>query len=324
MIENLHITRDSPIPRFLQLKSQFEYLIVTGQLPPGSKLPSIREVSRALGIGTATMVRAYGELEAAGLAVPNGGVGYFVLGNDLSRHGSHGEVRDEIQQLLHRAVQNELSLDQVTQIFMAAVAEMRVALAKPEVVMVSKRDGRLEELAMRLRHSLADLNVEVSGLSLEDLANDREAWIPRLRRASHVLALLFDIKQARALLHGQGLEIIPLLMTPSEEVRERIIHLPPGTQVGIVASSLEFVDGMITGVTTFNPNVVITGTTDTRDRRRLKRLLDRCECVIYGTLGRAMVNECLPNSVEGIELMYVPDETSVQRLRAMLLEEGRG
>ena len=176
---------------------------------------------------------------------------------------------------------------------------------------------------MRLRHSLADLNVEVSGLSLEDLANDREAWIARLRRASHVLALLFDIKQAERCCTVR-LEIISLSMTPSEEVRERMIDLPPGTQVGIVASSLEFVDGMITGVTTFNPNVVITGTTDTRDRRRLKRLLDRCECVIYGTLGRAMVNECLPNSVEGIELMYVPDETSVQRLRAMLLEEGRG
>lgn len=81
---------------------------------------------------------------------------------------------------------------------------------------------------------------------------------------------------------------------------------------------------MITGVTTFNPNVSITGTSDTRDRRGLQRLLDRCECVIYGTLGRAMVHDCLPHSVEGIELMYVPDEASVQRLRVMLQEEGRG
>jgi hypothetical protein len=270
------------------------------------------------------MVRAYNELEAAGLAVPNGGVGYFVLGNDLSRQGTHGEVRDDIQQLLERAVRNEVSLDQVTQIFMAAVAEMRVALAKPEVVMVSKRDGRLEELAMRLRHSLADLHVDVEAVSLEDLTSSADTWLPSLRRASHVLALLFDIKQARALLSPYDVEVIPLLMTPSEEFREQIIHLPPGTQVGIVASSLEFVDGMITGVTTFNPKVTIIGTADTRDRRRLKRLLDKSECVVYGTLARAVVTECLPNSVEGIELMYVPDESSVQRLRSMLLEVGSG
>jgi DNA-binding transcriptional regulator YhcF (GntR family) len=320
VIEKLHVSADSPIPRYLQIKSQLEYLIVTGQLAQGSKLPSIRELTRALGIGSATLVRAYHELEAAGLAVSNGGVGFFVLGNDTSRQGTHGEVRDQIRQLLHRAARDGLSVDQVTQIFMAQVADLQVDLARPEVVIVSKREGRIEELAVRVRHALTDLNVSVLGVSLEDLANGHDGCLARVSRARYVLALLFDIKHARSLLQPHGIEIIPLLMTPSEEVRERIVHLPPGTTVGIVASGRQFVDGMITAVAMFNSNLTIVGGADTGDARRLKKLIAQVDCLIYGTLSRRTVGELLPRSVEAIELMYVPDESSIQRLRTMLID----
>ena len=323
MIEKLHLSADSPIPRYLQLKSQFEYLIVTGELPPGSKLPSIRELSRALSIGSATLVRAYRELEAAGLAVSNGGVGFFVLGNELSRQGTHGEVRDQVRDLLKSAVREGLSLDQVVQIFTAQVADMRVSLTRPELVVLCKRDGRVEELAMRLRHALVDLRVEVVGVPLEDVAEGLEGWLPRLRSARYILSLLFDIKVARSLLQPHGIEIIPVLATPAEDVRDRLIHLPPGIRVGIVASSLEFVDGMITAVTAFNPSVTIVGGADSHDHRGLVRLLQQVDCVVYGTLARSVLADVLPRSVEGIELMYVPDEVSVQRLRS-LLRGGRG
>lgn len=295
---------------------------MTGQLQEGSKLPSIRELSRALGIGSATLVRAYRELEAAGLAVSNGGVGFFVLGNSTSKNGAHGEVRDEMRQLLHRAVRDGLSLDQVSQIFMAQVADFHDVLSRPEVVAVCKRNGRIDELTHRMKHSLADLNVNVAGIALEDIAENQNGLLDRVSRARYVLALLFDIRQARSLLQGHGIEIIPLLMAPSAEVREQIVHLPPQTRVGVVASERQFVDGMITGITTFNPSVTIVGTADARNMRRLEKLIGQVECLIYGTLTRQLVGRLLPRSVEGIELVYVPDETSIQRLRSTMIQEG--
>jgi DNA-binding transcriptional regulator YhcF (GntR family) len=82
VLKGFHLFRDSPVPAFLQLKSQIEYLIVTGGLPSGSKLPSIRSVARVLGLGPATVVRAYRELEQAGLVSATEGVGYFAIGGE--------------------------------------------------------------------------------------------------------------------------------------------------------------------------------------------------------------------------------------------------
>jgi DNA-binding transcriptional regulator YhcF (GntR family) len=317
-IARLHLSPDSPIPRFLQLKSQFEYLIITGELPPGSKLPSVRTLSRSLGTSVNTLVRAYRELEAASLVVSNPGSGYFVLGMPLSRKEGHGELRAQTREIVHAAVHHGLALDQIVQIFMAEVADMRDTMARREVIVLCKREGRIDELTTRFRQAIADLGVQVTSVALEDLSEEDESWLPHFMGAEFVVSLLFDIRQARTLLERHGVEIIPILAVPSEEVRERIVHLPPGITVGVVASSVEFVDGMITAVTQFNSNVKIVGTADMGDRGYLEQLLHRVECVVYGTLSRSVVTELVPRSVEPIELVYVPDELSLARLRALL------
>jgi hypothetical protein len=52
-----------------------------------------------------------------------------------------------------------------------------------------------------------------------------------------------------------------------------------------------------------------------------RRVVKGVECVVYGTLSRVAVQAELPAAVEGIEFIYVPDDSSVQRLRLLLREE---
>lgn len=68
--------RDSK-PIYLQIKDSLRRLILTGTLPAGSKLPSVRSLASSLAINPNTIQRAYRELEAEGFIFSIAGKGSF-------------------------------------------------------------------------------------------------------------------------------------------------------------------------------------------------------------------------------------------------------
>lgn len=74
----LAIERDSDIPLYRQLANQLRMLIRTGSLPPGARLPPVREVAAVLGLTRLTVHSAYAELHAHGLTEAVVGRGTFV------------------------------------------------------------------------------------------------------------------------------------------------------------------------------------------------------------------------------------------------------
>ena len=77
-----------PRPIYEQIKDNLRRLIVTGLLPTGSKLPSVRERASDLAINPSTIQRAYRELETEGYISSQPGKGSFVCargGVDESR-----------------------------------------------------------------------------------------------------------------------------------------------------------------------------------------------------------------------------------------------
>ena len=55
-----------PRPIYEQIQTELRRLMLTGVLPPGSRLPSVRELAGQLAINPNTIQRAYRELEADG------------------------------------------------------------------------------------------------------------------------------------------------------------------------------------------------------------------------------------------------------------------
>ena len=74
----------SRIPIYEQLIEQAERLILTGILPPGTQLPSVRSLSVQLAVNPNTVQKAYTELDRRGLIVSAAGRGCFVR-EDVSR-----------------------------------------------------------------------------------------------------------------------------------------------------------------------------------------------------------------------------------------------
>jgi len=69
---------DPVIPIWLQVMSAIETEVVTGQRPPGSKLPGGRETALKYSINPNTAARVYQELEKTGLCETRRGLGTFV------------------------------------------------------------------------------------------------------------------------------------------------------------------------------------------------------------------------------------------------------
>lgn len=65
-------------PIYLQIIELIKRAIAVGELLPGDKLPSVREMSSSLGVNPNTLQRAYGELERLGITYTRRGMGSFV------------------------------------------------------------------------------------------------------------------------------------------------------------------------------------------------------------------------------------------------------
>lgn len=66
-----------PRPIYEQIQTELRRLMLTGVLPPGSRLPSVRELAGQLAINPNTIQRAYRELEAEGYIFSIAGKGSF-------------------------------------------------------------------------------------------------------------------------------------------------------------------------------------------------------------------------------------------------------
>src|SRR3954466_15369097 len=103
MIE-FHLDVRSGVPPYLQIVHQVEQALRLGLLEEGDQLPTMREVVAQLAINPNTVLKAYRELEYAGLVGGRPGQGTFVLktlaGPSLERHAG---LRDELEGWIERA-----------------------------------------------------------------------------------------------------------------------------------------------------------------------------------------------------------------------------
>ena len=74
----ISLNQSEGTPLYHQLLRQIKHLVATGRLAPGDELPPVRVLAQQLVINPNTVVRAYRELEAAGLVYSRQGSGTYV------------------------------------------------------------------------------------------------------------------------------------------------------------------------------------------------------------------------------------------------------
>jgi DNA-binding transcriptional regulator YhcF (GntR family) len=71
----VRIDPSSAAPPFDQVRRQIADYIISGVLPPGARLPPVRQLAADLDLAPGTVARAYQELEGAGMVTTRRGGG---------------------------------------------------------------------------------------------------------------------------------------------------------------------------------------------------------------------------------------------------------
>ncbi|GHO92039.1 GntR family transcriptional regulator [Reticulibacter mediterranei] len=93
------LNHNSSVPPYEQIRLQLRTLIASASLPPGQRLPSVRQFANDLGVAPNTVVRAYNELEREGWIVTSARKGVRVA--DRSPQFSEQERRKQLASALH-------------------------------------------------------------------------------------------------------------------------------------------------------------------------------------------------------------------------------
>ena len=80
MVISFHVDRATSVPAYAQLVRQVREALRLGQLRPGDRLPTVREVVTSCTVNAATVLKAYRELELSGLVESRQGSGTFITG----------------------------------------------------------------------------------------------------------------------------------------------------------------------------------------------------------------------------------------------------
>ena len=114
----IHISAADGVPIYLQIVNQIKYLVASGRLSAGEELPPIRVLAEKLLVNPNTVVRAYRELELAGVVVKRRTSGTYVsdAGSRLARRDRLKIIVQRIDALLAEARQMDIGLDEVMEL----------------------------------------------------------------------------------------------------------------------------------------------------------------------------------------------------------------
>lgn len=94
----LDVDPQSGFPIYVQLVEGVRHALAVGTLRPGERLPTVRALAKELAVAPNTVVKAYNELQRAGLIESRPGVGTVVVG-DLEEVAREQQIEDLYRRL---------------------------------------------------------------------------------------------------------------------------------------------------------------------------------------------------------------------------------
>jgi GntR family transcriptional regulator len=111
----IHISTKDGIPIYKQIITQIKYMIASGRLNPGEKLPPVRKLAEILLINPNTVARAYRDLETLGLVQTRQGSGVCISEgpSPLAQEQKMKILTERADILLTEARQMNIDLEQI-------------------------------------------------------------------------------------------------------------------------------------------------------------------------------------------------------------------
>ena len=304
---NIILSRESGVPIRTQLVLQIEVAIVTGQLAPGKKLPSVREFARRLKLHHNTVAAAYGELTRRQLIEPRRGSGIYV-----SKHGRvdvPAEAR-EINELIASFLEIATERGYTTAVIREAV-EAWLRRQPPDHVLLV--DPSPDVRAVIAHELAAALPCRVEAVALEALAD------PSILDGALVVTSFYHDAGVRERV-GSAVPLVTISLNPGRSELERLRLLPVGALLGIVSVSPILLATVSTVVSSVRGEDILVRAVPLADEASWRRLARTADAIVCDSLSHERVSRHTTRPCKVIHL--VPEETIAQ-LRAYFSPPGR-
>lgn len=301
----LHVDRDLPVPVTTQLLGQIEYGVTNGDVPPGSRLPSVRELASDLGVSPVTVSHVFKALKAKGLIATVPGRGTFVRGDAYVAPAPTAHVDAALVRAVRVGERAGLARRDLLERFQRLVAHTSPVPALRLVfvgVYPAVTRAYVADLARHLR----------AGDRLEPTTFDRldDPGVARTLAAADVVltfAHRADELQRRL---PEGAEVASVQLIPAQRTRVALAEIDPLERVLLVSTVPEFVATFRRGVDRFashvgDVRVCVLGATELPD------LVADADVVVLAT-GAEAVFDGLPVHVRAFEYRHVPDPVHVE------------
>ncbi|MEO3810818.1 TetR/AcrR family transcriptional regulator C-terminal domain-containing protein [Sphaerisporangium sp. B11E5] len=116
-----------PAPPYLRIADELRRRIASGELSPGDRIPSARQITRDWGVAIATAIKALAALRQDGLTAVHPGIGTVVAGSPARRPAKSPQARDTADLTRDRVVRAAIAIADTEG--MAEVSMRRVATA---------------------------------------------------------------------------------------------------------------------------------------------------------------------------------------------------
>lgn len=317
------LNRQSGLPLYLQIAHEVVYLVETGVLREGDRPPSLRTLSKYLGISFLTVDKAYRWLQSRGVLKSHRGVGWEVA---LTVNTPNGESHERphiikfVDEMLTSAVNQGFDPMTIAQTAVRRAMSIEQRLPTRKLLFVECHPEYVDDYAAELQRELTDFNVQIQGMLVKELTGASEdARRENLKEVDDVATTVYHFDAVNKALAFLGGRVVALTHTIDNDALSKIVSLPPTMRLGAlfapadappaIIRSLEYCRDQPPGSI---PYALIT---DTLAVQKMKAKID---VVAYTQPCRHQIGQFFKDKEKCILLRFVPDEQAINKLRTLL------
>src|SRR6266498_4527489 len=229
---NIAVSRSLGIPLATQIRDQIVAAISVGDLRPGDRLPTIRQLAEFLAINRNTVAQVYRLLEAEGYLSTRAGGGTTVADSTATTAAtSTGALRQLVTQALRRAEAAGFTAREFAELAYYQTAG-NSAVPAARILVVDEYQGELDFLRATVSQTLPDSAVDA--VLLADLHRDDPTQrAQRLADVDFAVVAFYSLEQAQTVLAEADLPILAAGIGPSLHSLRRITEECAGTSADL-------------------------------------------------------------------------------------------
>lgn len=309
------------MPIYLQVKSYILERIKAGDYKPGTKLPTERDLAAELKISRNTVSAAYKELLIEGVLEARQGRGTFVRQNTEEEDQIEvtGSKRERLLKLIDssmaKAQELGFSLDQFAAIVRIRAQEKAIAVREMRIAVVACAPEYIHHYIGQIGQAA---NIGFEEVLLSDLEKGIIS-IDLLTACDFVITSTDHHQEVARFMGGDSAKLVAVSAVPNLKSIIKLARLAPGTTVGVIAESSQYVATLERLLDKTVINGLKFEVCYLEEPEQLRQFVSKNNVIVTAEKRQNIIRRYAEEDQDVIEFYYEIDQGSLNQLLAKLI-----